>query len=64
MGERMDLLDADELRQEGEKEDRELGVQDVDQDRLDGDLERRAGADDIFLPYFCRATLLRIGFCR
>jgi hypothetical protein len=45
MGERMGLLDADELRQEGEEEDQELGVQDVDQDRLDGDLARRAGAE-------------------
>jgi hypothetical protein len=43
--ERMRLVAADELRQEGEEEDRQLRIEDVDQDGVNGDFEGRARAD-------------------
>jgi len=46
----MRLVRAHELRQEGEEEDRQLRIEDVDQDGGDDHLTRRAGADLLFDP--------------
>jgi hypothetical protein len=38
-----------ELRQERDEEDGQLGIEDVDRDRGDDDLERRAGAAGVLV---------------